>query len=269
MRSPPEAGVVFMATIGFGDGLGRGLDMRYNDFFYGISTIANGRTLQYSDGVNTITYRGAFFSDGYEIYGRLYGISETWKGRTVYTATGVDADFNVIWDLAQTNDNFAAMRYLTAGDDVILGSRFADIIAGYGGDDVLNGGYGNDRIYGGAGDDSVAGGRGRDILRGEAGADEFYFSSAADSPKGAGRDVIADFSRAQGDHIDLTFFDANALARGVQDFRFIGGQGFSGHAGELRFAAGVLAGDTDGDRVAEFEVAVTGVGALSRADFLL
>lgn len=258
-----------MATIFFRDGLGRGFDMRFNDFFYGYNTVADSRTLQYSDGVNTITFRGAFRSDGHEIYGRLDGISEVWKGRAVYTATGLDANFNVIWDLAQTNDNFAAMRYLTAGDDMILGSRFADILAGYGGDDVLNGGSGDDRIHGGIGDDSLAGGRGQDILRGEAGADDFYFAHAADSPKGARRDVVADFSRAQGDHIDLTHFDANALARGVQDFRFIGGHGFSGHAGELRFAGGVLAGDTDGDRVAEFEVAVPGIAALTGADFFL
>jgi len=256
-----------MATIFFRDGLGRGFDMRFNDFFYGYTTIADSRTLQYSDGVNTITFRGAFRSDGLEIYGRLDGMSESWKGRVVYTATDIDANFNVIWDLGQTNDNSAAMRYLTAGDDVILGSRFADILSGYNGEDVLNGGYGDDRVQGGFGDDSVAGGRGRDILRGEAGADDFYFSSAADSPRGARRDVVADFSRAQWDRIDLTDFDANALARGVQDFRFIGGQGFSGRAGELRFAGGVLAGDTDGDGMAEFEVSVAGVAALTRADF--
>lgn len=69
-----------------------------------------------------------------------------------------------------------------------------------------------------------------------------------------------------GDRIDLTDFDANALTRGLQDFRFIGGQGFSGRAGELRFAGGVLAGDTDGDGTAEFAGTVAGIAALTRAD---
>lgn len=69
-----------------------------------------------------------------------------------------------------------------------------------------------------------------------------------------------------GDRIDLTDFDANALTRGLQDFRFIGGQSFSGRAGELRFAGGVLAGDTDGDGTAEFAGTVAGIAALTRAD---
>jgi serralysin len=54
---------------------------------------------------------------------------------------------------------------------------------------------------------------------------------------------------------------------GNQAFRFIGSAAFSGVDGQLRFAGGLLQGDTNGDRVADLEVRI--VGALLAGDILL
>lgn len=66
------------------------------------------------------------------------------------------------------------------GDDVICGSRFADVIDGGPGrdvviagrgDDVIHGGSGRDHLFGEGGADTLHGGRHRDLIVGGAGAD--------------------------------------------------------------------------------------------------
>ncbi len=59
----------------------------------------------------------------------------------------------------------------TNGDDLLIGSSFADTIYGLDGDDLLHGGAGNDFIYGGMDDDVLVGGAGADRLDGGAGID--------------------------------------------------------------------------------------------------
>jgi Ca2+-binding RTX toxin-like protein len=70
------------------------------------------------------------------------------------------------------------------GDDVITGSRVADVIeggndqdllTGLGGADVIFGGAGEDTLYGGAGDDRLDGKTGNDALYGGVGADTLVF----------------------------------------------------------------------------------------------
>jgi serralysin len=61
--------------------------------------------------------------------------------------------------------------------------------------------------------------------------------------------------------------DADTSANPGNDrFDFIGRQGFHGGGGELRFAGGVLRGDVNGDRRADFEIRIIdsaiGVGDL-------
>ena len=80
--------------------------------------------------------------------------------------------------------------------------------------------------------------------------------------------MIGDFQRGQ-DRIDLGAIDADPAAPGSQDFAFLGAGPFTGNAGELRFANGVVAGDLDGDALADFEIAVHGVDRLAAADLLL
>ena len=99
------------------------------------------------------------------------------------------------------------------------------------------------------------------------------FSWRTSGPSSSQRDVIRDFSGAggDGDRIDLSYMDANATnAEGPDDaFTFLGTDAaFTGAAGQLTFALGVLEGDVNGDRVADFQIQVSNVIALAASDFL-
>ena len=154
-------------------------------------------------------------------------------------------------------------------DDVLMGGAGGDRLYGGAGHDWLYGGNDRDTLYGGSGDDTLIGDRGADQLLGGQGADRFVFLSVLDTPVRGKRDRIVDFSRAEGDIIDLTAIDANTRQAGDQAFKFIKTAGFSGKAGELRFANGVLSGDIDGDGRAEFSVAVANISSLQVGDFSL
>ena len=71
-----------------------------------------------------------------------------------------------------------------------------------------------------------------DLLTGGGGADRFDYDSPFDTYP-AMADVITDFSRAQGDKIDLSTLDANLEMSGNQAFQFIGAAPFTA-AGQLR-----------------------------------
>ena len=121
-------------------------------------------------------------------------------------------------------------------------------------------------IHGNKAANVITGGGGRDTMFGREGADTFKFTSITDAPAlGAGLcDHIADFSETQGDKIDLSAIDANVLIGGDQAFTPIGvNVAFNGVAGALRFNGGLLEGDVNGDRVADFQIQldVAGVSA--------
>jgi hypothetical protein len=154
-----------------------------------------------------------------------------------------------------------------SGDDRMDGGVGNDRLFGEAGNDQLFGGLGDDRMDGGIGNDVLTGGRGRDTLVGGAGADRFDFNELADSVRGTNRDVVY-FERSQGDKLDLSTIDADTDGTsGNQAFSFIGTLGFSGVDGQLRFSGGILQGDVNGDRVADFEVRI--VGALTGGDIIL
>ncbi|HEX8222570.1 MAG TPA: M10 family metallopeptidase C-terminal domain-containing protein [Allosphingosinicella sp.] len=136
---------------------------------------------------------------------------------------------------------------------------------------ILFGGGGHDTIYGGGGADVLIGGTGADGLTGGAGADTFRYDSASDSVA-ALADLIGDFVSGS-DRFDLTRVDANSTAGGDQAFTWIGGNAFSGTAGELRTyeADGYrwVAGDTDGDGNADLAIALQPGAPLVQTDFLL
>ena len=67
-------------------------------------------------------------------------------------------------------------------------------------------------------------------------------------------DEIDDFSRAEGDRIDLSRIDASSTMVGDQAFNFVGSARFTGTAGELRYASGELQGDVNGDGSADFRI---------------
>jgi Ca2+-binding RTX toxin-like protein len=155
-----------------------------------------------------------------------------------------------------------------------------DSLFGGFGNDLLNGGVGNDHLNGSFGNDALIGGLGADTLIGGFGADRFIFQTTADSPFPAVAfgDRILDFTRAQGDRIDVSAIDANAgllgnqafawggfdatpatgPATGVMNFAVIGGQTF-------------VRGNVDADAAIEIEFRVSGPGVpgMLAGDFLL
>ena len=161
-----------------------------------------------------------------------------------------------------------------ADDDTISGGDGNDRIEGGTGKDTLSGEAGKDTILGGDGDDTLTGGAGADRLTGGAGKDMFVFKSTADSTVAAsGRDTITDFSRAQGDKIDLHAIDASTKAKGNQDFDFIGTQKFHKVAGELRYEKKggdtFVHGDVNGDGKADFSILIDASLTLKAGDFIL
>ncbi len=158
-----------------------------------------------------------------------------------------------------------------AGNDSLLGGTGNDQLLGGNGTDNLNGGDGTDVLNGGNGNDLIFGGVGFDFLTGGSGADYFDFNASLEIGKGTSGDVMKDFSRSQGDKVDLKGIDANTKVTGDQGFSFIGSSKFTGVAGQLGYVNGALSGDTNGDKVADFQLAITLVGttSLTAADIVL
>jgi serralysin len=198
-------------------------------------------------------------------------------GSGIDYASYVSAATGVLASLSSPSSN----RGDAAGDSYLsieglLGSGFADRLLGNNGANTIKAGGGNDKLYGhsgndvlsgGTGNDALTGGSGRDVLYGGSGADSFVFAAARQS-RGFSIDTIKDFVRGS-DHIDLRGIDANTKAGGNQAFSFIGKSSFSGKAGQLKFASGVLSGDVNGDKVADFQVKVAGLSTLNKGDFYL
>jgi Ca2+-binding RTX toxin-like protein len=162
----------------------------------------------------------------------------------------------------------------TPWDDTITGDDNYNSLRGQGGADRLYGAGGNDEILGGTGNDYIVGGKGGDTLRGLAGADLFVLKKISDSTLASpGQDVIGDFSRAEGDTIDLHVIDADTTRKGNQAFDFIGKDHFHHEAGELRYVQKdgqtYIFGDVDGDSKADFSLLATGKIHFGEIDFHL
>lgn len=182
---------------------------------------------------------------------------------------------NVKVDLSGTNK-------ILSSADTTLGAGAADLVllgatkingTGNDGDNVIEGNRVGNVLSGGIGNDTLIGGLGHDVLSGGSGNDVFDFNRVAESRAGAGiRDVISDFVIGQ-DKIDLFNIDANTLAAGNQDFKFIAGALFHHIAGELRFVQSAghtyAAADVNGDAIADFQLDLTGTLTLTKSDFVL
>ena len=150
------------------------------------------------------------------------------------------------------------------------GNGLNNRITGNSANNVLNGGSGADSINGGGGNDTIIGGLGRDVMTGSTGVDRFVYSSIRDSGVGrAARDVITDFRGSLGEKIDLSAIDAYAPAKGNQAFAYIGSNAFTGTKGEARFSGSVLQMNTGTDRIADMEIALTGVTTFSSTFLVL
>jgi Ca2+-binding RTX toxin-like protein len=142
------------------------------------------------------------------------------------------------------------------GDDVILGSSAANLLTGADGVDSLTGFGGHDTLVGGLGNDF------------------FIFTSLKDSgPTTSTRDTIVDFEGAGvagGDKIALDII--NTKLGDIIDF--LGTNvNFAGHAGDLRAVwvgdQTIVQLDKDGDKDADFTIALGGHHAFTSGDFIL
>ena len=125
-------------------------------------------------------------------------------------------------------------------------------------------GSNNDTLIGNDVGNVLDGGRGNDVYTGGLGNDTFAISETGYT------DRIMDFARGA-DKIDLRGIDA--VAGGTNDaFNFIGDSAFTNHAGELRTyvqnGVNFLAGDTDGNGVADFVINL-GTVHVDHTDILL
>jgi Ca2+-binding RTX toxin-like protein len=159
------------------------------------------------------------------------------------------------------------------GDDTLFGIGGDDFLRGANGNDTLQGGDGNDLLQGGANDDTIIGGTGQDTMTGGSGVDKFvFFDGDFAGLTATTADLITDFKHAQSDQIDLSGVDA-IQGGGNDAFTFIGNAAFTGVAGQLDYSISggvtMVYGDTNGDGVADFAIALTGSIALVAGDFVL
>lgn len=182
---------------------------------------------------------------------------------------------------------FSNQVYGNAGNDKLTAAGKAALLDGGTGDDTLTGGLGGDSLSGGTGNDSITGGDGRDTLTGGAGldrmtggagADSFVFPAPGDTTDSLTTcDRITDFSHADHDKIDLSGLAGSVT--GGAPLKFIGGNGFHGTAGEVRFEQVDQTGtandhtevliDLNGDKLADAMIDLTGLVSLVGGDFLL
>lgn len=221
---------------------------------------------------------------------RAFGGNDVLEGRAaadaLYGGTGSDtasyrhAPVPVIANLASPG----GIAGDAAGDtytsiENIIGSNLGDTLTGNGLPNWIDGINGNDTLSGAGGDDRLDGGRGLDAMTGGEGADIFRFRSPIQSSVGALRDQIIDFNAGTAgtsiDKINLQRIDAKTDVTGNQAFTFIGTAAFSGTSGQLRIeligAATIVSGDVNGDRIADFEIALlnfTDLANLTAIDFL-
>lgn len=255
-----------------------GLDMGDID----MSVLFEGIRYTGSSAVYTISYDDGF-RDQFRGSGFRYDSNATPIAGTVTTyigyknstqlvlVEGMSVAATAIVKAASTSslaDDRALINKILAGADVINGGNLQDDVGGRGGNDTVNGNGGNDilsgdgghdGLNGGAGADRLTGGAGADKLTGGVGGDQFIFTAISDSTVAVGgRDTVLDFVASQGDRINLTAIDANSRLAGNQAFSFIGNDGFSKTAGELRFVKGssdsYLYGDVNGDGKADFAI---------------
>jgi Ca2+-binding RTX toxin-like protein len=131
-----------------------------------------------------------------------------------------------VWSVA---DVFAktAQQMMTAGNDTVLGFRWADVLDGQAGNDLIAGSTGDDQLIGGAGDDTVYGdgisnsfaspSDGNDTLDGGAGNDTLYGGGGNDTylfGRGRGSDTVTEVGGT-----DRVLLDAGVLTTDVTLFK--------------------------------------------------
>jgi len=171
-----------------------------------IETLTDGRTsefdtLSFKDGVLpsdvTVTRDGqdAIFTlssgDSIRVQGQFNeGYNEFLSYNDVEQAVFADG---TVWDKIEIDRRSI---HATSGNDLMLGSRYAQ---------TYDGGAGNDTIYGGGNNDIITGGLDNDHLEGDAGDDTYLYNA------GDGDDVIHDYNYGN-DGADRIVFGAGITA---------------------------------------------------------
>ena len=180
---------------------------------------------------------------GGTVAGTISQASVTATGNSFKNANAADiaADTGVAGVFATSYMNIAIAYGVTIENgiggsmrDVLWGNEVDNVLEGRGGDDVLNGFEGADMLLGGDGADTF----------------QFWHMDSVDT--------IGDFASGE-DMIDVSEL-------GFTSFSDTGA--FSGTAGELIYADGMLMGDVDGDGQADFMVKIMG-DAVDAGDLLL
>jgi len=232
-----------------------------HDLVEGLSYVRSATTLRINHGGGDYEvfngYGFSFDASGFPRSGTVTAYSAYDDGSLALKISGVGGLAAVTVAAAAkthaTADDQALLRSLLVGADQLTGGNLADVINGYGGND------------------EITGGKGRDVLTGGVGADDFNYRAAGESLAGVNHDRITDFQVGV-DDIDLSAIDANGAAAG-HTFSYRGTAAFSGVAGQLRwYHAGnntFVEGDTNGDKVADIQIELTGLKALTAQDFIL
>ena len=220
----------------------------------------------------TTIYDATIFSTGSELTSIFFGRAVAIPGPTGGFLTDailtgkIDGVFAPRFMLNWINDDgdpddLAA--HLFGGNDIIQGGRYGATLEGF---------AGNDTIVGGPGADMIVGGARRDTLTGGGGADRFVYAGAVDLAPGKA-DVIKDFSHADGDRIDLSAFDADPAAAGVQPLTFVGegplpvgGEEFAVRIAVRSATVNVLQFDLDHDGSADRSITVFTPTVLTASD---
>ncbi len=263
-----RAGNVFITGVAIND-----ID---NDNFYDVGQGHGGVKI-------TVRFGGTVSSDTTEAAGGYAAAVAPGKPYTVSFSEGglaspvsvsvVGVTQNVKIDLLGTSEILSSTStVLGAGAKVLgllgsaaingVGNALANAITGNKATNSLNGAAGNDTLAGGGGADRLTGGVGKDAMSGGLANDIFDFNALGEMGKTAvTRDRIADFAHLA-DRIDLSTIDA-VMGPGNQTFSFIGAGAFAAVKGQLHYrfegpAKTIVEGDVDGNKLADFQIELTG-----------
>jgi Ca2+-binding RTX toxin-like protein len=269
----------------------RKFDFMSDDYYFSGSISSSKSSATWDDGFDTITVisnNNDLVLDDTGISGTASSLTFSSGGSVEISITGLSYNIsNGVYDNGYTigaqtfYGDLAELANILSGSDNINGSDFSDRLAGFNGNDLINGNGGNDWLEGWAssdtlkgdsGNDTLVGGTGKDNLYGGSGRDYFDFDKISESGiTTATRDVIKDFSKSQGDKIDLRTIDAKSGGTSNDQFSFVGKAPAEGSgSGKLWYANGVLYGSTDSDKAAEFsiEVTLTGISVSNATDYI-